>query len=117
MFTPQEVQEKTFIKAVFGGYDMQSVDEFLEPLIEDYVTLYKENSVLKSKMKVLVEKLEEGRLDGVARALASLVHAYASLASLAPGTAPSATACVARKTSWNDAPARSQALTTEEYSG
>ncbi len=61
MFTPQEVQEKTFIKAVFGGYDMQSVDEFLEPLIEDYVTLYKENSVLKSKMKVLVEKLEEYR--------------------------------------------------------
>ncbi len=61
MFTPQEVQEKTFVKAVFGGYDMQSVDEFLEPLIEDYVTLYKENSVLKSKMKVLVEKLEEYR--------------------------------------------------------
>lgn len=61
MFTPQEVQEKTFIKAVFGGYDMQSVDEFLEPLIEDYVTLYKENSVLKSKMKVLVTKLEEYR--------------------------------------------------------
>ncbi len=61
MYTPQEVQEKTFVKAVFGGYDMQSVDEFLEPLIEDYVTLYKENSVLKSKMKVLVEKLEEYR--------------------------------------------------------
>lgn len=61
MFTPQEVQEKTFVKAVFGGYDMQSVDEFLEPMIEDYVTLYKENSVLKSKMKILVEKLEEYR--------------------------------------------------------
>ena len=61
MFTPQEVQEKTFVKAVFGGYDMQTVDEFLEPLIEDYITLYKENAVLKSKMKVLVEKLEEYR--------------------------------------------------------
>ena len=61
MFTPQEIQEKTFVKAVFGGYDMATVDEFLEPLTEDYITLYKENAVLKSKMKVLVEKLEEYR--------------------------------------------------------
>ncbi len=61
MLTPQEIQEKTFEKAVFGGYDMQGVDEFLEPLTEDYLTLYRENAVLKSKMKVLVEKLEEYR--------------------------------------------------------
>ena len=61
MFTPQEIQEKTFVKAVFGGYDMQAVDEFLEPLTEDYITLYKENALLKSKMKVLVGKLEEYR--------------------------------------------------------
>ena len=61
MFTPQEVQERTFVKAIFGGYDMESVDEFLEPLVDDYITLYKENSVLKSKMKVLVDKLEEYR--------------------------------------------------------
>lgn len=61
MFTPQEIQEQTFAKAVFGGYDMQQVDDFLEPLTEDYIMLYKENSVLKSKMKVLVEKLEEYR--------------------------------------------------------
>ena len=59
MFTPQEIQEQTFAKAVFGGYDMQQVDDFLEPLTEDYITLYKENAVLKSKMKILVEKLEE----------------------------------------------------------
>ena len=63
MFTPKELQEKTFDKAVFGGYDMQMVDEFLEPLTEDYITLYKENSVLKSKMKILVEKLEEYRAE------------------------------------------------------
>lgn len=61
MFTPKELQEKTFNKSVFGGYEMQMVDEFLEPLTEDYITLYKENSVLKSKMKILVEKLEEYR--------------------------------------------------------
>lgn len=61
MFTPQEVQEQTFDKAVFGGYDMGCVDDFLEPLTNDYITLYKENSVLKSKLKILVEKLEEYR--------------------------------------------------------
>ena len=54
MFTPKELQEKTFDKAIFGGYDMQMVDEFLEPLTQDYITLYKENSVLKSKLRILV---------------------------------------------------------------
>ena len=61
MFTPQQIDEISFDKAVFGGYDMASVDEFLEPLTEDYITLYKENALLKSKMRVLVEKLEEYR--------------------------------------------------------
>lgn len=61
MFTPQQLEQISFDKAVFGGYDMQSVDEFLEPLLEDYETLYKENATLKSKMRVLVEKLEEYR--------------------------------------------------------
>ena len=61
MFTPQQIEQISFSRATFGGYDMQAVDEFLEPLTEDYVTLYKENALLKSKMKVLVGKLEEYR--------------------------------------------------------
>ena len=61
MFTPQQLEQISFNRATFGGYDMQAVDEFLEPLLEDYVTLYKENALLKSKMKVLVSKLEEYR--------------------------------------------------------
>ena len=61
MFTPQQLQQISFDKAVFGGYDMESVDEILEPLLEDYETLYRENATLKSKMRVLVEKLEEYR--------------------------------------------------------
>ncbi len=61
MFTPQQIDQISFSRATFGGYDMQSVDEFLEPLTEDYITLYKENALLKSKMKVLVSKLEEYR--------------------------------------------------------
>ena len=61
MFTPQQIDQISFGRVPFGGYDMQEVDEFLEPLTEDYVTLYKENALLKSKMKVLVSKLEEYR--------------------------------------------------------
>ena len=61
MFTPQQIDQISFSRATFGGYDMQQVDEFLEPLTEDYVTLYKENALLKSKMRVLVSKLEEYR--------------------------------------------------------
>ena len=61
MFTPQQIDQIAFGRATFGGYDMQQVDEFLEPLTEDYVTLYKENALLKSKMRVLVGKLEEYR--------------------------------------------------------
>ena len=61
MLTPQDLQEVSFEKAKIGGYVMKSVDEFLEPLLDDYVTLYKENAVLKSKMRLLVERLENYR--------------------------------------------------------
>lgn len=61
MFTPQQIEQISFGRSTFGGYDMQQVDEFLEPLTEDYVALYKENALLKSKMRVLVGKLEEYR--------------------------------------------------------
>src|SRR5699024_4613709 len=58
---PQEVSEHAFAKATFGGYNMAMVDEFLDALTVDYTTLYKENATLKSKMKVLVDKVEEYR--------------------------------------------------------
>ena len=63
MFTPQEVSEKVFPKASFGGggYNMASVDEFLDALTEDYTALFKENVTLKAKLKVLVEKVEDYR--------------------------------------------------------
>ena len=61
MLTPQDIQSKEFTKAVFGGYDMAAVDDFLEELTEDYSALYKDNAVLKGKLKVLVEKVEEYR--------------------------------------------------------
>ena len=61
MFTPQQIEQISFRKQKFNGYNMEDVDQFLEPLTEDYITLYKENALLKSKMKVLVSKLEEYR--------------------------------------------------------
>ena len=61
MLTPQEVSEHAFAKASFGGYNMAMVDEFLDQLTEDYTAIYKENAVLKRKMKVLVDKVEEYR--------------------------------------------------------
>ena len=61
MFTPQQIEEVSFNRAKFGGYDIASVDAFLEPLTNDYLTLYKENGLLKSKMRVLVEKMDELR--------------------------------------------------------
>ena len=61
MLTPKEVSDKTFPKVSFGGYQMSSVDDFLDALTEDYGALYKENATLKAKLKVLAEKVEEYR--------------------------------------------------------
>ena len=61
MLTPQDVQDKVFPRALVGGYDMTAVDDFLETMTEDYSSLFKENAILKSKLKVLVEKVEEYR--------------------------------------------------------
>ena len=72
MITPQQIDQVAFKKSSFGGYNMQQVDEFLEPLTEDYVTLYKENALLKSKLRVLAGKLEEYRKgEGAAKASAA----------------------------------------------
>lgn len=71
--TVQEIQEIGFEKAVFGGYDIQSVDSFLERVAEDFSAMQKENAALKTKMKVLVDKIAEYRdvEEGMRRTLAS----------------------------------------------
>ena len=61
MITAQDIRSKTFEKAVFGGYDMGTVDAFLEEIANDLTLLQKENAVLKGKMKVLVDKVEAYR--------------------------------------------------------
>jgi len=61
MLTPQEIQDQKFEKAMFGGYDMEQIDKFLDAVLSDYSSLYKENAALKAKMRVLVDKIEEYR--------------------------------------------------------
>ncbi len=61
MLTPQEVASHAFSKATLGGYNMAMVDEFLDLLTEDYTALYNENAILKGKLKVLSETVEEYR--------------------------------------------------------
>jgi len=61
MLTPQEIADKAFDKALLNGYDAGDVDNFLETVSNDYNALYKENAILKGKLKVLVEKVEEYR--------------------------------------------------------
>ena len=73
MLTPQEVSDRAFRKASFGGYSMGQVDEFLDVLTSDYTSLYNENAVLKSKLKTMVDKVDEYRSteDAMRKALMS----------------------------------------------
>lgn len=61
MMTPQEVASHAFAKATLGGYNMAMVDEFLDALTEDYTALYNDNAILKGKLKVLSDTVEEYR--------------------------------------------------------
>ena len=61
MITAQDIREKTFATVRRDGYDMDVVDNFLDELANETEAAQKENAVLKSKMKVLVDKIEEYR--------------------------------------------------------
>ena len=60
MITAQDIQEKAFDRAG-KGYNMEQVDEFLDEMAEDFAAMSKENAALKSKMKMLVQKVDEYR--------------------------------------------------------
>ncbi len=61
MITAQDIRERTFERARINGYDPASVDDFLDQLADEVAASQKENAVLKQKMKVLVDKIEEYR--------------------------------------------------------
>ncbi len=72
MITAQDIREKTFEKSRINGYDMASVDDFLEQLADELAAAQRDNAVLKQKMKVLVDKIEEYRSNEEALNLAIL---------------------------------------------
>ena len=66
--TPQDIREK----AMFGGYDMAAVQNYQEEVATELANAQKEIAVLKGKMKVLVDKIEEYRASEDAMRLAIL---------------------------------------------
>ena len=70
--TPQDVRDKRLEKAIFGGYDCGTTDNYLDSVAAELAAVLKENSILRSKMKILVEKIEEYRATEDAMKLALL---------------------------------------------
>lgn len=54
--TPMEINNKEFKRAL-RGYAQEEVDEFLDRIVEEYESLYKENSKLKEKLDAANEKI------------------------------------------------------------
>ncbi|MGO1470334.1 MAG: DivIVA domain-containing protein [Tissierella sp.] len=58
MLTPLDIQNKEF-KRSFRGYDIKSVDIFLDEVIEDYEKVYKENVELKDKVNLFSDQIRQ----------------------------------------------------------
>ncbi len=58
--TPLDIQQKQF-KVRLRGFDMEEVYSFLELIREELEELLKENSMLKEKVAILENQLEEYR--------------------------------------------------------
>ena len=58
MLAPHELKNKSFTKTV-RGYSPQEVDEYIDFLVENYTALYRENSELERKLKIVVTNLDE----------------------------------------------------------
>ena len=59
--TPQDIREKVLEKTAIGGYNIAAVDQFREEAAIALAEGQKEAAVLKGKMKVLVDKIEDYR--------------------------------------------------------
>ena len=58
MITPLDIQNKEF-KRSFRGYNAKSVDGFLDEIVEDYESIYKENIELKDKVAILTDQIRQ----------------------------------------------------------
>lgn len=57
MITPIDIDNKTFKKTKFGGYDINDVETFLVEVMKDFEKLYKENTELNDKVSTLQESV------------------------------------------------------------
>lgn len=57
-YTPNDLQNLTFKKVLFGGYSEDQVNEVLDKIIEDYTEYIRENIELKDKIAVLNEGMQ-----------------------------------------------------------
>lgn len=58
MLTPVDIENKVFKKAKIGGYDINDVEDFLEKLIVDYESVFKQLTEYKDKCDNLQESVK-----------------------------------------------------------
>ena len=58
MITPLDIENKKFSKQMMNGYNVDEVDEFLDQIMQDYETNYKEVASSKTKIDELNNALE-----------------------------------------------------------
>ena len=58
MITPLDIENKKFSKQMMNGYNVEEVDEFLDEIMQDYETNYKELASTKSKIDELETALQ-----------------------------------------------------------
>lgn len=58
MITPLDIENKKFSKKAINGYNPEEVDDFLDEVIKDYESLFRQSSDNKNKIEELNSKLE-----------------------------------------------------------
>lgn len=61
MIKPSQIREKEFAKSTMGGYKTSDVNSFFDEVADSYEQLYKENSELLKKLRLLVDNIEQYR--------------------------------------------------------
>ena len=60
--TPIEIQNYEFVTQKIGGYNKKQVDDFVEAVVKDFESYYRENKELKDRITVLNESLKNFKM-------------------------------------------------------
>ena len=58
MLTPVDIHNQEF-KKEFRGYDVEEVDDFLDRIVNDYETLFRENQQMKDELELNAKRIEQ----------------------------------------------------------